>query len=210
LGAFGLHGVRREADGMRPLFSWLLARGRCRHCGHALGLFYPAIELAALAVAAIAIAVDGSEQAWLDCLFGWWLLALAWIDLRHLQLPDMLTLPLLVVGLIAAAAFDAEGLADRAAAAALGYVALRAVAEVYRRLRRREGLGQGDAKLFAASGAWLGAEALPVVLLWACASAIVAILIASWPWRDMPSTTRIPFGPFLGFGTWLVWLYRTP
>jgi leader peptidase (prepilin peptidase)/N-methyltransferase len=200
-------GAKLTACDLVPLFSWLLARGRCRHCGHALGWFYPAIELAALAVAVIAIAVDGSERAWLDCLFGWWLLALAWIDLRHLRLPDVLTLPLLVVGLIAAAAFDPEGLADRAAAAALGYVALRAVAEVYRRLRRREGLGQGDAKLFAAAGAWLGIAALPQVILLAALAALIGAAGLSLAGTRLRAHTALPFGPFLALASWSIWLF---
>jgi leader peptidase (prepilin peptidase)/N-methyltransferase len=66
-----------------PLASWARSRGRCRHCGRALGWFYPAVELAAAAVALIALAVDDAETAWLDCVLGWCLLALAWIDLRR-------------------------------------------------------------------------------------------------------------------------------
>src|SRR5262249_54072479 len=136
-----------------PLLSWLLLRGRCRRCGHALGWFYPAVGLAAFAVAAIAGAVNGAIQGWLDFPFGWWLLAPGWIDLRRFLQPDALTLPLLVVGLVTAAVTDPGHLADHAAAALLGYLVMRIIAELYMRLRGREGLGQGDAKLLAAAGA---------------------------------------------------------
>ena len=78
---------------------------------------------------------------------------------------------------------------------------------LYSRLRGRDGLGLGDAKLFAASGAWLGLEGLPAVLLVACGAAIVALLVDGLAIAGLSATTRIPFGPFLAFGTWIVWLY---
>ncbi|MGH7092689.1 MAG: prepilin peptidase, partial [Stellaceae bacterium] len=105
-----------------PLASWLATRGRCRHCGAWLGGFYPAVELAALALAAGSLAVDRGAAAWLDWGLGCWLLALGWIDLRRWLLPDLLTLPLVLAGLAAAAALDPGGLTGRALGAALGYL----------------------------------------------------------------------------------------
>ena len=85
--------------------------------------------------------IDRGAETWLDCILGWWLLALGWIDARHWLLPDLLTLPLVVAGLAAALAFDPSGLTDRALGAALGYLALRVVAYLYRKFRGRDGLG---------------------------------------------------------------------
>src|SRR5438552_18751846 len=84
---------------------------------------------------------------------------------EHGLLPDALTLPLVVIGLVIAAIFDPETLAERAAAAALGYLALRTLAFAYYRVRHRDGLCQGDDKRFAAAGAWRGTAALPEVIL---------------------------------------------
>jgi leader peptidase (prepilin peptidase)/N-methyltransferase len=189
-----------------PLISWLAARGRCRHCGHVLGWFYPGVELAALAVAVVALAVDRPEQAWLDCLLGWWLLTLGWIDVRTWLLPDILTLPLLVLGLVVCISFNPEDLVDRAAAAALGYLVLQAVAWAYQRCRGREGLGQGDAKLFAAAGAWLGLAALPQVILIAAVAALAAAAALGLAGTRLRALTALPFGPFLGLAIWLTWL----
>jgi leader peptidase (prepilin peptidase)/N-methyltransferase len=200
-------GSRLTPRDLVPLLSWLITRGRCRHCGHRLGWFYPAVELAALAIAAIALAVDAAEQAWLDCLLGWWLLALAWTDARHWLLPDVLTLPLLVLGLALTAAAAPDNLADHAAAAILGYLALRAVAWIYQRLRHREGLGQGDAKLFAAAGAWLGIAALPQVILVAALAALVTAAGFALAGARLRAHSALPFGPFLGLATWLLWLF---
>ena len=190
-----------------PLVSWVIARGRCGHCGRPVGWFYPAVELAALAAALIALAVDDIETAWLDCLLGWWLLALAWIDVRRLILPDVLTLPLIVAGLLAAAVLDPDSLAERALGAALGYLALRAVAWAYLRLRGREGLGQGDAKLLAAAGAWLGAVALPQIILVAALSALLVAAALRLSGRTMHAHSALPFGPFLALAIWALWLF---
>jgi leader peptidase (prepilin peptidase)/N-methyltransferase len=190
-----------------PLYSWLTARGRCRYCGHSLSRFYPGIELAAFAIAFAGVAFDGGTEAWLDCVFGWWLLALGWIDIRRWLLPDVLTLPLVITGLAAGAAFDPEQLTERALGAALGYLGLRAVALAYRALRGREGLGHGDAKLLAASGAWVGAMALPQVVLGAAVSALIAAAGLRFAGVKLSAGSALPFGPFLALATWLVWLF---
>ena len=189
-----------------PLLSWLATRGRCRFCRRPVGCFYPAIELAAVAVATVAIACDSGGMVWLDCVLGWWLLVLAWIDARHWLLPDALTLPLVLAGLAAALAVDPDRLLDRALGAALGYLALRGVAFVYRALRGRDGLGEGDAKLLAASGAWVGASGLPQVVLLAALAGLLAAACLRLAGVRLGAQSALPFGPFLALATWVVWL----
>jgi leader peptidase (prepilin peptidase)/N-methyltransferase len=135
------------------------------------------------------------------------LAALSAIDVREHRLPDALTLPLAAAGLLVSTYIVGNPLWWHVTSAVIGFALMAGVAAAYRHVRGRDGLGLGDAKLFAVSGAWLGLEALPTVLLCACASAMVAVLIANRRWRDISSTTRIPFGPFLGLGTWIMWLY---
>jgi leader peptidase (prepilin peptidase)/N-methyltransferase len=200
-------GTELRARDLVPILSWIVAKGRCRYCGHTIGWFYPSIELAALAVALVAVLVDDGEAAWLDALLGWWLLTLGWIDIRCWLLPDVLTLPLVIAGLAAAAVFDPEQLADRAAGAALGYLLLLAVAVLYRRLRGRDGLGRGDAKLLAASGAWLGASALPHVILFAALAALIGAAGLRLAGVRLGAQSSLPFGPFLALATWVLWLW---
>jgi leader peptidase (prepilin peptidase)/N-methyltransferase len=190
-----------------PILSWLAAAGRCRYCNQPLGWFYPGVELAALAIALTAVLIDGGQGAWLDCLLGWWLIALGWIDLRCWLLPDALTLPLIIAGLAAAVLFKPDQLTDRALGAALGYFSLMAIAALYRRLRGREGLGGGDAKLLAASGAWLGAAALPQVILLAALSALAAAAGLRLAGVRLGFHSALPFGPFLALATWILWLF---
>src|SRR5271166_4362248 len=167
-------GATLRARDLVPILSWVAAGARCRYCRQPLGWFYPGVELAALAVAVVSVLIDGGQRAWLDCLLGWWLLTLGWIDLRSWLLPDALTLPLIIAGLAASFMFDPDQLVNRALGAALGYASLMTIEALYRALRGREGLGGGDAKLLAASGAWLGAAALPQVILLAAVSALAA------------------------------------
>jgi leader peptidase (prepilin peptidase) / N-methyltransferase len=135
------------------------------------------------------------------------LLALSAYDIRKIRLPDMLTLPLIAMGLLAAWWADPASLWYHTASALIGYVVFKGVAHAYRSIRRIDGLGFGDAKLFAAAGAWVGAEALPLVLL--CAS-IIGLMAVGTMWiygRDISGTTRIPFGPCLASGMWVAWLH---
>ncbi|HVB14949.1 MAG TPA: A24 family peptidase [Stellaceae bacterium] len=195
-----------QARDLLPLLSWMLSRGRCRHCGSRVGWFYPAIELAALAIALIALCADGTPRALLDCLLGWWLLTLGWIDARRWILPDALTLPLIVAGLFEAALFDPDRLLDRALGAVLGYLLLRGVALGYRALHDRDGLGHGDAKLMAAAGAWVGSMALPQVVLAAALSALVAAGVMRLSERRIDRLSALAFGPFIALATWAVWM----
>lgn len=189
---------------MMPLLSYFLLRGRCRFCRAGIARFHLWIELAAVAVAAGAVwARPGAEAgAWADCVLGWWLLVLAWIDWDHLRLPDVLTLPLVLAGLLATWALEPDSVADHAVAAALAFLAFRGIAWGYRVLRGREGLGQGDAKLLAASGAWVGLAGLPGVVLGAAVVALVVTLGGRVLGRHVAGDVPIPFGPYLALATW--------
>ncbi len=135
------------------------------------------------------------------------LAALSAIDLHVYRLPDVVTLPLAILGLLVSARSGTMPLWWSALSAVVAFSLLAGVAAAYRHVRGRAGLGLGDAKLVAASGTWLGLEALPTVLLWATTAALICALAAYWRGQPMTGATRLPFGPFLAFATWLVWLY---
>ena len=138
------------------------------------------------------------------------LAVLSAIDLRSFRLPDAITLPLIAAGLVLAWLAWQSGVESalwRPVAAAAGFLFLYAVALTYRRLRGRDGLGLGDAKLLAAAGAWLGFSGLPTVMLWATGVALGCIAAAALMGRQVDGASRIPFGPFLALGFWMVWVY---
>lgn len=198
-------GARLGARDLVPVVSFVLGRGRCRLCRAPIPRDHLAFELLGAGVPLwLAVAVPGETMPW-GCALGWLLLALAGADARSFRLPLPLTAALAGLGMAATAAIAPERLGLHALAALAGWAGLAAVAVAYRRLRRREGLGGGDALLLAAGGAWVGPEALPGIVAMASVSAL-AFAVATGKGR--PAADRpIPFGPFLAAGIWLSWLW---
>ncbi len=200
-------GSRLGVRDLAPLASWIVLRGRCRHCRRPISLFYPGIELAATGVAIWAAADAAGPALWPSCLLGWMLLALAAADFRFYLLPDFLTLPLIAAGLVVAWALDPDDMLSHVVGAAAGLTFIVVLRYIYWIMRKREGIGLGDAKLLAAAGAWVTLTGLPsVVLLAAVAALVFAVARQGWAGR-LTAADRVPFGPFLCFGLWIVWLY---
>ena len=198
-------GVTLTARQLVPLMSYALQRGRCAGCGAAIDRTHPLVEAAAALIGALALLLHPGWHGVAGALFGWALLTLTMLDLRHFWLPDAITLPLLLLGLALGWVIEPP-LIDRAIGAVAGYAGLALIALGYARLRRRMGLGMGDAKLFGAIGAWLGWQALPPVLLLASVSGIAIVLVLAIGGRAIGATTRVPFGALLAPAAFLLWL----
>lgn len=185
-----------------PVVSWLGLRGRCRTCAARIPLRYPAVETGAAAIGvAAAIAVPGAGAAITVAGLGWTLLLLALLDGEHFWLPSAVTWPLVAVGFGVTAWLDPAALPAHAIGAVAGWASLAGVAAIYKAVRGRVGLGGGDARLFAASGAWLGWTALPLVL---GTAAVAGLVVALLLWRrGLTATMRLPFGVFLAVATWV-------
>ncbi len=132
------------------------------------------------------------------------LLSLSYIDLRTLLLPDLLTLPLLALGL-AWSAWQGVGWIQAFLGAVLGYGIVAGLDLFWRKFRGKEGIGLGDAKLLAAGGAWLGVYQLPMVLLVASGTGLAAILTIRALQKSGPDQPVVSFGPFLSLGIWICW-----
>jgi leader peptidase (prepilin peptidase) / N-methyltransferase len=130
------------------------------------------------------------------------LLAIAIIDLRSFRIPDTLSLPLIALGLIGAVAFVPATVHNHFIGAALGFGTLAAIGSFYFRKYGVDGLGLGDAKLFSAAGAWLGWQALPIVLLIAALTGIAFVLLRG----KLHRSEALAFGPWLALGFWFVWV----
>lgn len=190
-----------------PILSFLIQKRRCKQCAAQLSSFYPIIEIATILVTAICVLLVDNDIALIASVFlGWLLLVLAWIDWRHFILPNILTLPLIPVGLAVIWLLSPDDMLNHAVAAIVGYATLWLVAATYKAARGRDGIGMGDAKLFAAAGAWVGLSGLISVLLVACLSALSYALIMRLSGHQLKHDTPLSFGSFLCLGLFLTWL----
>ena len=135
------------------------------------------------------------------------LLLIAVIDAEHFWLPNILTLPLGAAGLAASAFIGPGSFVDHLIGAVLGFAVLAGLAALYKRLRGRDGLGGGDARLLAAIGAWVGWAGLPSVVVWASLAGLSWVLARIVARRAPSLDTALPYGTYLAIGAWLTWLY---
>lgn len=183
-----------------PLLSFVLLRGRCSHCRVRIGWRYPVVEIAAALVPVLFAARFGFTTACVAAtVFAWLALCLFLIDLEHQLLPDALTGTLLWSGLLASAAGVFVESHQAIYGAASGYLGLWVIQRMGGALAGRPALGDGDVKLLAALGAWLGpaGTALALFLAAATGTLIGAGLLATGGLRRGHS---LPFGPFLVAG----------
>lgn len=189
---------------MVPIVSYLLQRGRCSACSVKISPRYPLVEFAGIGVAGAAYLIFGATLAGLfAAALGWCLVALAVIDWETGFLPDMLTLPLIPLGLAVNLGGYFVPTADAFIGAAAGYLVFRLISAAFQWLRGVEGLGQGDAKLAAVIGAWSGWQFLPVAVLAGSIVTLLAVLSARIMGKTINAKTEIPFGPGLCAGAFL-------
>ena len=184
-----------------PVLSYLALQGRCASCRAPISIRYPLVELATgIAFAAVAWHFGFGLTAGLGLVFTAYLIALTGIDVDRQLLPDILTVPLLWIALIASLWQSTGGSAPPAAlrdaviGAVAGYGFLWLVFQLFKLATGKEGMGYGDFKLFAAIGAWLGWQMLPLVLLLAavvCAAVGISLLAVA-----ARRGAAIPFGPY--------------
>lgn len=199
-------GATVRARDLVPVFSALALRSKCRDCGARIDPLHAWVELAGAAIGASAGAVAAGPVAVAGAVFGWVLLALAVLDLRHFWLPDRLTATLALAGAAAGLAGVSPDLGERAIGGVAGFGALWLVAWGYRRVRGREGMGGGDPKLFGAIGLWLGWRMLPGVLLLASVIGLGWVGWQAMRGRRMAAGDAMPFGVLLAAAAYPAWL----
>lgn len=183
-----------------PLLSYVLLRGRCRSCGAAISVRYPVVEALSGALLVLLLYLLGlSPRLGVYGAFVAALIVVSFIDLDHQIIPDVISLPGIVVGLVASALGQGPPLLDSLLGALLGGGMLYAVAVGYHAFTGREGMGGGDIKLLAMIGAFLGWRGVLVTLIvGSFTGAVVGISLILV--RRTDSRVPIPFGPFLALG----------
>ena len=185
-----------------PFIGYALSKGHCSSCGVKIPLRYLSLEVLASAWSLLATYLWSDPTqivAW--SLFGWFLLAMGWMDAKTKWLPDVLTISFLWVGLFFSTLPHAMVNPSSAIVAAIsGYLSLYAVGTVFHHFRGQEGLGDGDIKLMAAFGAWMGLVPMLYTLVVACTLTIVGSLV-------LKVRGQVPFGPALCISALAVALY---
>lgn len=186
-----------------PILSFIALRGKCHHCRTAISIQYPLVELL---MSLLSVALMYRFQLTLVAagyfLFCAALVVIIFIDIHHQIIPDVISLPGIVAGLLFSLVNDTVTWQSSLIGILLGGGVLYAVAFAYTVLRKMDGMGGGDIKLLAMIGAWLGWQSLPFVILVSSATGSVAGLIAMRS-QKKGGQTRIPFGPFLSLAALL-------
>ncbi|MCL1038284.1 A24 family peptidase [Shewanella submarina] len=190
-----------------PVLGWIMLKGQCANCKTSISARYPVVEaLTGLLVAVLAWHFGPNIQFALAALLTFILIALTFIDLDEMLLPDQLTLPLVWLGLLVNLPGTFTDLQSAIIGAVAGYLSLWSVFWLFKLLTGKEGMGYGDFKLMAVFGAWLGWQFLPVIiLLSSLVGAIVgiAMILAKRLSREKP----IPFGPYIAAAGWIALVY---
>jgi len=179
-----------------PVLSWLLLRGRCRHCQSSISARYPLIEAGTAALLVLVLVVLGAgEHLWLALPFVALLVAVAAIDLEHRIIPNRLLAPAAAYALVAGLAVDPGGVPEQLIAGLGAGGFLLAAALAY-----PGGMGMGDVKLAGVMGLFLGRAVAPALLVGMVAGALVGAVIIARKGAREGRKTAVPFGPFLALG----------
>jgi leader peptidase (prepilin peptidase) / N-methyltransferase len=193
-----------------PVVSWLVLGGKCANCRTPISARYPLVELlTGITTGVVAWHFGYGSLALAGIFFTWILIALTFIDLDTTLLPDQLTYPLQWLGLLLSLTHPvwAPGASpvtpfDSILGAVIGYLSLWSLNWIFKLIRKEDGMGYGDFKLFAAFGAWFGFKMLlPIILFASLVGSVVGLWIL---WRQRKGMeTKIPFGPYLAGAGWL-------
>ncbi|MDN5620705.1 MAG: A24 family peptidase [Psychrobacter sp.] len=188
-----------------PLISWLVLQGRCSDCKAAIGLRYPLVELTTALLSALVIYKFGVDAAGLSALIlVWTLIALTGIDFDTQLLPDRLTFPLAGLGLAVNSQSWFVSPTQSIWGLVLGFLSLWIVVKVFYLITKKHGMGQGDFKLLAVLGAWLGPMMLPlIILLSSLLGSIVGIILMKKQGESRP----FAFGPYIAIAGIVALLY---
>jgi len=179
-----------------PVASYLALRGRCRRCGARISPRYPIVEVAGTALAIVALWGFGPT---LDAAFAFAFLmaltAVTFIDWDFRIIPDGISIPFIVIGLLWSLVNPALTFAGSAVGALVGGGSLYLIGLIYKSVRKTEGMGGGDVKLMAMIGAFLGIKlVVPVILIASFAGAVYGIALLR---AGKGSRSAVAFGSFL-------------
>ena len=202
-----------------PIIGWLLLRGKCRYCSTFISIRYPLVEILTSFLFVLSIESNGFSNNLLPVFFnifsGWillsYLIVLSLIDIDEMTLPNSLTYSGSILGFILIYLFNLFftnssdlTLLNNLKAYFIAYIGISIFSFIVHLLIKKPGLGGGDAKLFAMSGAWLGTSGLQVTIpLTFLLSAVFVVFGLALKFCKRGG--YIPLGPFICISIFLVW-----
>ena len=190
-----------------PVISYLFLKGKCATCKNPISIRYPLVE-AATAILSFAVFYHFgfTPQFFCGLILCWCLIALTMIDFDTQLLPDSITIPLIWLGLLINIYEVFTPLATSVLSAAGAYIFLWLFVRIFKIITGKDGMGEGDFKLFAAFGAWFGYQALPLILvLSSMVGAIIGLIILKISNKD--TDHPLAFGPYLCMAAYFYLLY---
>lgn len=180
-----------------PVLSWVLLRGRCRHCGEPISRRYPLVELLTglLYLAVVLAKWDDALDIALGIALVTLLVPMTFIDLDTRLIPNRLLLPFAVLAPVLALLLDPDFVPEQLIAAAAGFLFFLLAALAY-----PGGMGMGDVKLVGVLGLYLGRAVAPAIFIGLIAGVVVGAVIIARVGRAAGRKTQVPFGPFLALG----------
>ena len=189
-----------------PLLSYFFLRGRCRYCGRRISVQYLLVELmAGLLSAALIMRFGAGASYFLLLAFTSSLVVISFVDLQHQIIPDVISIPGIILGFMASLLVLPVNWVDSLAGILVGGGSFYLLALIFEKIKGKEGLGGGDIKLLAMLGAWMGWKGLPFIILM---SSLTGLILGggSLMLNRRGFQARIPFGPFLALGG-LIYLF---
>lgn len=183
-----------------PVLSYLILGGKCRYCKAGISIRYPLVEALSGIIALLLFRRYGMHpQFAVEFIFVSILIIIAFIDLDTFLIPDVLSVPGIVLGFLFSFITPRLSWTDSLVGIFIGGGLLYMVAEIYARVRHKDGLGGGDIKLLGMIGAFLGWPGVLFTIMIASVSGMIIALPLMWR-SGKGLGAAIPFGPFLSFG----------
>ncbi len=188
-----------------PFFSFLFLKGKCRQCTKPISFQYLVVELLSAISFVIIFHLYGiSITTLLLLILSIFFIIIFFIDLKHFIIPNVLTFPLMVIGFLKS--FDPNlnqtifpNYINSLIGGLFGYLIIWSIIFLYKNIRKKEGMGLGDAKLMAVIGFWFGWISIPFTIFISSTVALI-IIIPSLINQSKKMSSEIPFGPYIIIG----------
>jgi len=189
-----------------PLISYIILQAKCRNCKTNIAFRYFVVELlTALCFVGILYVYGVTITTLMLIILSIFFIIIFFIDLDHFIIPNELTFPLMIIGFLKS--FDPNinlnlfpNYMESLIGGVFGYILIWGIITLYMKIRKKEGMGLGDAKLLSAIGFWFGWYSIPYVIFLSSLSALL-IALPSLINKSKSMSSQIPFGPYLIFGT---------